>query len=522
MSTALQEQSHSIIALDRFIQATRDSGYKGTASAISELVDNSLQAGARQIRIQIVNGEKESRFPIEVIVEDDGVGMDPFTLRQALRFGGSTRFNDRFGLGRYGMGLPNSSLSQAQRVDVYTWKSPDKIFNSYLDVEEISSGIKTEVPPPTQSCPPTQRDISPSGTIIVWSRCDRLENSRISTIVRKLGRELGRRFRYFLWRGVDISINGEVVEPIDPLFLNSDAMYSGALMYGNPMEYEISADPNSADSDVGIVRVIFSELPVADWQGLGNDEKRKLGISKGAGVSIVRADREVDYGWFFLSEKRRENYDDWWRCEIQFDPTLDEAFGITHTKQQIRPKAHLIEALSQDMSATARSLNARARKAHEAAKTATRILPSEEVASAQESLLEPLPVSQPGQDQALLDKLRDRHLIEPNFGADGAGRPNLQYKVVECAGEDTAFYTYTVEKGGLILALNPNHPFYKTIYRPLAQSDTPRDTELRAQLELLLFAAARGEATARDSDIALHLQRQRCLWSDILATFLTR
>ena len=32
----------SIIALDKFIQATRDSGYKGTASAISELVDNAI------------------------------------------------------------------------------------------------------------------------------------------------------------------------------------------------------------------------------------------------------------------------------------------------------------------------------------------------------------------------------------------------------------------------------------------------------------------------------------------------
>jgi hypothetical protein len=37
----------SIIAVDKFIQATRDSGYKGTASAISELVDNAIQARAR-------------------------------------------------------------------------------------------------------------------------------------------------------------------------------------------------------------------------------------------------------------------------------------------------------------------------------------------------------------------------------------------------------------------------------------------------------------------------------------------
>src|SRR5258706_8299977 len=115
----------SIIALDKFIQATRDSGYKGTASAISELVDNSIQAGATRIALSVVastsDGEQNN---IEVSVLDNGCGMDPFTLRQALRFGGSTRFGDRSGLGRYGMGLPNASLSQARRVTVYTWQSP--------------------------------------------------------------------------------------------------------------------------------------------------------------------------------------------------------------------------------------------------------------------------------------------------------------------------------------------------------------------------------------------------------------
>src|SRR5258708_5889561 len=88
----------SIIALDRFIQATRDSGYKGTASAISELVDNSIQAGATRIAISVTAtalGEDGEEKAIEVSVLDNGCGMDPFTLRQALRFGGTTRFGDR-------------------------------------------------------------------------------------------------------------------------------------------------------------------------------------------------------------------------------------------------------------------------------------------------------------------------------------------------------------------------------------------------------------------------------------------
>jgi hypothetical protein len=105
MDTAPSE-SFSIVALDKFIQATRDSGYKGTPSAVAELVDNSLQAGARNVDISIALAV-DPEFPIEVIIADDGSGMDPFTLRQALRFGGSSRFDDRNGMGRYGMGLPS-------------------------------------------------------------------------------------------------------------------------------------------------------------------------------------------------------------------------------------------------------------------------------------------------------------------------------------------------------------------------------------------------------------------------------
>ncbi|RMH12717.1 MAG: hypothetical protein D6695_05850 [Planctomycetota bacterium] len=40
------DERFTIVHEERFIQATRDSGYKSTASAISELADNAFQAGA--------------------------------------------------------------------------------------------------------------------------------------------------------------------------------------------------------------------------------------------------------------------------------------------------------------------------------------------------------------------------------------------------------------------------------------------------------------------------------------------
>jgi hypothetical protein len=524
----VNDEGCSIIALDKFIQATRDSGYKSTASAISELVDNSIQAGATRITLSITaTMSEDEEKDIEVSVLDNGCGMDPFTLRQALRFGGSTRFGNRSGLGRYGMGLPNASLSQARHVAVYTWQSvsgrlgngrspgeasPERVHMSYLDVDAIVRGEMEEVPRPQIVKAPPLGCTGASGTLVMWTRCDRLDNRRISTIVRKLEPELGRRFRHFLWKGLRITINGDAITPFDPLYLHPSAEIGGASLFGGEeLRYEVRADPSDPRT-TGWVCVRFSELPVHNWHKLSNEEKRRIGVSKGAGVSIVRAGREVDYGWFFMGNKHRENYDDWWRCEIQFDPILDEAFGITHTKQQVRPQSHLLEALTPDIEATARALNSRARKAYLAVKASERFSEAERIANERDHLLRPLPNKTDTKTKALIKDLEKSYpIIRRNF-ADKA----LRYIIIEGSVKDTCFFTFAHDCHRLVLVLNPDHPFYREIYKPLADGESPRDLQLRAKLELLLLAAARSEAATNKKEFAQH----RLEWSNTLAAFL--
>jgi hypothetical protein len=518
----------SIIALDKFIQATRDSGYKGTASAISELVDNSIQAGATRIAISVAAmASDDEEKAIEVSVLDNGCGMDPATLRQALRFGGSTRFGDRRGLGRYGMGLPNASLSQARRVTVYTWQSVAAhgksgtqrgrasspcVYSSYLDVDEIVRREMVEVPAPEIVKTPPASCAGNSGTLVCWSQCDRLDNRRVSTIVRKLEAELGRRFRHFIWKGLRITINGDTLEAFDPLYLNPKAEISGAQLFGEEMRFEVRADPGDSRK-TGWVRVRFTELPVHAWHKLSNDEKRRIGLSKGAGVSIVRGGREVDYGWFFMGSKHRENYDDWWRCEIQFDPVLDEAFGITHTKQQARPQSYLLEALTPDLEATARALNGRARKAHLAVKASERFSEAERIANERDHLLRPLPRGADPTAKALMRELKESHPALRERADD-----KDRYSIIEHAVKDTSFFTLAHDGERLVLVLNPDHPFYREIYKPLSEGESPRDPQLRAKLELLLLSAARSEAAARGKVPAL--AKHRLEWSNTLAAFL--
>jgi hypothetical protein len=164
---------YPLVAIRSFIEATRDSGYKSTSSAIAELVDNSFEAEATVVDVMIVEEENGAK---RVSITDNGTGMPAGTIQLALQFGGSTRFNSRRGTGRYGMGLPNGSLSQARRVDVYSWTNPHNIWSSYLDADEISSNALDGVPPPVRFKPRGADELpsSPSGTTVVLTKCDRL------------------------------------------------------------------------------------------------------------------------------------------------------------------------------------------------------------------------------------------------------------------------------------------------------------------------------------------------------------
>ena len=231
MEVILRSQTHdSIVVVDKFIQATRDSGYKGTVSALSELVDNSLQAGATRVDILIDDYNKGHEHPLEVAIIDNGCGMTGKVLQQSLRFGGSSRFNDRTGMGRYGMGLPNASLSQAKIVEVYSWVNNQSPNYSYLDVDEIIDGTMKVVPGvKKRRLPQWARDCADeSGTMVYWRNCDRLENKRLSTLIRRVEHSIGRIFRHYIWKGILINVNDNPVVSVDPLFFHSKSINSGA------------------------------------------------------------------------------------------------------------------------------------------------------------------------------------------------------------------------------------------------------------------------------------------------------
>jgi Histidine kinase-, DNA gyrase B-, and HSP90-like ATPase len=504
-----QLSNYDIISLKHFIEATRDAGYKNITSALAELIDNAFEAEARTV---IINIEKSKEDKLIVITSDDGCGMKPSVLRIALQFGGSTRFNSRLNAGRFGMGLPNSSLSQARRVEVITWKKPNSVWRSYLDVDEIVSGKLKSVPAPQRTNQKFAK--TESGTIVVWTKCDRIEFKSEKPFLAKIRKLLGRLFRKHLWEGKKIFVCGEKVLPIDPLFLRS-VDSENAISFGSELEYKITIP--DAQNKTSTVKVQFVELPIEKWHSLSNEQKQAKGISKGAGVSIIRAGREIDHGWFFMGKKRKENYDDWWRCEICFEPELDEFFGVTNTKQGIRPKEILNGILSPDIEQIAHMLNGRVRMRYATVKAELERTNGEKIATRRDHLLEP-----PQMAFTMNNNLAPYglHAAQSIYNEKNVLIHGLSYRIETKRIAEQSFFVPLLNEQEIIVLLNENHPFFQCIYSPFVRLSN-QDTRLFYQhLELTLLAAARAECTVSPTDKQRVIKTMREEWSKVLATFL--
>lgn len=513
----MRSTSCPLVAVEAFVTATRDTGYKSTASAIAELIDNAFEADATTVEVALVEVyTARGVTEISVRVTDDGTGMSADALRTALQFGGSTRFGSRIGTGRYGMGLPNGALSQARRVDVFTWMSGAEIWTSYLDADEIAAGCMRIVPQPRRASHHECAVRTPTGTTVVLTKCDRLDSKRVKSLAARITPEFGRIFRTFLYSGRHIRINDVDVRPIDPLFLHSGDNLTGAHRYGPPLEYEIRVPEHIESSQpTSKVTVRFAELPVERWHQLSNEQKNAARIAKHAGVSVVRAEREIDYGWYFMGSKRKENYDDWWRCEISFTPELDDVFGVTHSKQKINPTETITTILTPDIERVARELNARVRKQYATIRTEgmhSTILRRWE---SRDHLLEPprrqRASSGNGNGRTQVSLLRRR----------GEGVIGLRFAVSHDASDDEYLYTAELRDGKLSVSLNENHPFFVKTYVPLASN---KSAEQRASLQhalLLILASARADCMLSRSREREIMKRFHKFWSDTVAAFLS-
>ena len=102
------------------VEALRGLGYS-TASALADIVDNSIAAGAQEVDL-VFRWDGPSST---VSIRDNGKGMSRAELLAAMRLGDRNPLAERGAqdLGRFGMGLKTASFSQARRLTVASSRS---------------------------------------------------------------------------------------------------------------------------------------------------------------------------------------------------------------------------------------------------------------------------------------------------------------------------------------------------------------------------------------------------------------
>ena len=366
----------SIFVTETSIVAARDSRYRHPANAIAELIDNAIDANAR--RVEVLVREHEVQLPSrrsyrisEMAVIDDGTGMNAETLAQALRFGGRTVGPGVRKIGKYGYGLPTSSVSQCERVDVWSWQDGlENAQHAYLDTDEIQKGIQREVTTEKQLPPEgwisLAKNVKTAGTLVRWSKIDRI-TMRAETIFRHLEEEIGRIYRHYIAADHGLRIRmaafrdendepreDKVIRPNDPLYMMTPSNTPGK--WGTEPMFTLHLEETKEFNVGGKTETVDIRYSIANLEALGmlgslpGNTNYGMHARRNMGVSVVRENREVllddsllntEAGGHGLPQNR------WWGCEVKFGSGCDDLFGIDHNKQMASHFSRALKELSE-------------------------------------------------------------------------------------------------------------------------------------------------------------------------------
>lgn len=505
-----------------FVRGMRDVGYRNSATAIDDLIDNSFEAGSENVHVVLHDdGSGRKGNVTQIAVIDDGCGMLPSMVRAAVLWGGTHREGSRKGIGRFGYGLPSASMSQGKRFEVYSQPDGGQLHMTAVDLQEIEQGRYTDergqiVVPPAKpgKLPRFVQDYIDEhmdgkwtkGTVVVIDKLDKCTWKAVNAFRNNLLEHFGVTY-HKLRSNFGMYVNGTFVEPIDPLFLTPgyrwfdlDADRAKAL---DPMHVDIK-DADSGDV-LGRITVRMSYMPITfaavdkSKKAAGKNQNPRFSILKNYnGFIVSRMGRVIDLvtrnDWTTFV-----NYDRSFKIEIDFDASLDEFMTVPTTKQSVTISEKVwnalegqglkkaIEQMRKECKAasgqfdTARDTKTDGKRASEAAMEQAAVVST------------PLPSERrEKQEEVGRDRLRKKaqsvaaetgkpvEQVEKEIEAELAGKC---YKVSLRAVPGGTFFEVEQLGGTKVLWLNQASRFFKDVYAGVQSSPA-----VRAALEILLFS----------------------------------
>lgn len=327
----------------RLSETLRDTGHDFN-TAVADLVDNCISADATEVKItaRFNDGDPWIR------IADNGKGMNPEVLDEALRFGSEVEQYAADDLGKFGIGLKTASHSQCRRLIVATRpRKTSPIHCRVHDLDHLGASNRWEIQVlaagavPVRASEPLSKDRV--GTVVLWENLDRLRNYALpagrqardgfNRRLDDLNHHLGMVFHRFIEGSVPrrprlkISIGSEVVRAWDP-FCRSAARTES----WQEQQYEIHAgNLRGAALLKPYVLPTSHDFPTAESH---KEAGGRRGWNESQGFWIYRANRLIqDGGWCNL--RKRDEHTKLARAAIDFEPAMDAAFRIDLGKMRV-------------------------------------------------------------------------------------------------------------------------------------------------------------------------------------------
>lgn len=360
----INNNNHStpkLFAGETLLRTLQYDGYENEGQSIADIVDNSIEAGSSRIDV-LFNRKQGSRSDIiDIAIVDNGSGIQKEFLQQAIAFGGSSK-NDRTDcLGYFGVGLSKGGIAFGDHLSVISKIADNEWTGTFIDLRQDSPTKftdeflhKNDYSAPIVDNPEIPRWIvdqlgenfpDNSGTIIILSSLDPMKRKwGPRNFQQQLQKHLGIIHYQFAGK-VEIYVNNQIVEFIDPLFLTK-GLRGFDLDADRAQEFPgFSAEIFHNNKSCGIMSARFAFYPPTF--GIKKEFKATPGAGASGNQANLRASIMRQYNGIILSRNGRiigcdannltkfGNNDFNIGIELSFTGEADALMGVTSKKNQV-------------------------------------------------------------------------------------------------------------------------------------------------------------------------------------------
>lgn len=343
--------------------------------AVADVIDNSIDVGATEVKIYYeMDRQNGCRY---LMIADNGTGMDEETMQESMYLG-VDRKRESSELGKFGVGLKISSLSQAEEIIVISdHKDTDetvvrRISYPYIQ-KENDLKLLTKIGRDILHFDEARESLGywKTGTVVLWEKMDpdpipyaRQKSFRdeFERQKRELRDAIALRFHRYIsgntkdGRKITITLQNNPIQPIDPLGLDftSDQGY-GTLSETVIKTYEDTLG-NKYDIPVTLVVQPHRErIEPTAYQRL----KDAVGSDKNAqGLYLYRNDRLIKMGgWMGVGGRIPHASLNLCRVALDIPITLDDHFKLEPTKTDYTIPQHFKDDLNLLFNLTSRKFS---------------------------------------------------------------------------------------------------------------------------------------------------------------------